>query len=147
MNTRIVTIIGGVFIFGIFIFASFNESSNAIEQKKVEAIKAHQEELKHQATIKKAEIEKAETEKLKHKAEIKRLQQKAKEKKLQDSREKCKDYLSLLDGRFNKATGKVWDDDNELEKIQQDAINYKYKCKYNKQAFQDIIDKCNEELK
>ena len=150
MNNKIITIIGIVVIFGVFIFASFNENNNAIEQEikqKAEIQKAEAKKLKQ-----KIEIEKAEAEKLRHKAEIekvkkRKLQQQVKRKRLQESNEKCKDNLSLLEGRFNSAASNIWDDDSELQAIQQDAIKYKYKCQSNKQDFQNLIDKCKKQLK
>jgi len=164
LNNKIITIIGIVVIFGVFIFASFNENNNAIEQEikqKAEIQKAEAKKLKQKIEIEKAEaeklrhkaeIEKAEAEKLRHKAEIekvkkRKLQQQVKRKRLQESNEKCKDNLSLLEGRFNSAASNIWDDDSELQAIQQDAIKYKYKCQSNKQDFQNLIDKCKKQLK
>ena len=69
-----------------------------------------------------------------------------KQKRLANVVQKCKDNLSILKGKYNRATSIAWDDDDMLEGIQSDALRYKRICPNYKDEFRKIINDCIDKL-
>ena len=163
MNKNI-TIAGVVIIMGIIAYSSYNDAeNNKIEEVKKQA-EVKQNYLKEQEK-RKAEIERArlnaEAEKAKKDAEIEKARLKLEAQKASrirqeqeaiaqsraKKRERCVGYIDILKGKFNIAKDTFWDAKKALLKVENDAIKMKLKCPDNRSEFQEIVNKCIDQLK
>lgn len=163
MNKNI-TIAGILIIMGIIAYSSYNEAeNNKIEevQKQAKVKQIHLEEQEKR----KSEIEKAylnmEAEKAKKDAEIEKArlqaesqranrikqQQEVKAQLRVKQRERCVGYIDILKGQFNIAKDTFWHGEKALLKVENDAIKMKLKCPDNRSEFQEIVNKCIDQLK
>ncbi len=122
-------------------------------------LNAEAEKAKKDAEIEKARLN-AEAEKAKKDAEIEkarlkleaqkasriRQQQEAIAQSRAKQREHCANTLDSLNGKFNKATGAMWDDDDALQEIENIATRMKLQCPDNRSEFQEIVNKCINQL-
>jgi type III secretory pathway component EscR len=122
MNKNI-TIAGIILIVGIFIFASFNEAKDSQQKEEQKQVKLEQARVKKEAEKEKSYL---------------------KEQDIQN--QKCEDTLKRLKGKFNKAVGMIYDDDEALMDILDEAGIKKYKCPNNGHKFERLINKCVRQL-